>query len=299
MPPVQWGMNDFAAVIQGRKLAADDLALIRELIASQPDWSRWKLSRELATRWQWYNGSGQLKDMAARSLLLKLDERGLIELPPRRCASPNRGGRREIPEILHSTAPITAPLGTLQPIQILNARSDKYWEALFNCLLSRYHYLSFANIVGENIKYVALDRDNRPLACVLFGAPAWKVADRDAFIGWDQAQRERNLNLTTNNTRFLVLPWVRVPHLASCVLGACLRRLAADWQGRYGHDLALVETFVDRSRFAGTCYKAANFRCVGQTAGRTRQDRYTRIKVPVKDIYVYPLHRRFRQLLCS
>jgi hypothetical protein len=142
------------------------------------------------------------------------------------------------------------------------------------------------------------DRYRRPLGCLLFGAAAWKVADRDRFIGWSAAARRANLKLTANNTRFLILPWVKMAHLASFILGACLRCLKADWQARYGHPLVLVETIVDRGRFAGTCYRAANRQKIGHTTGRSRQDLHQRLRVPVKDIYVYPLTAEFREHLC-
>jgi hypothetical protein len=149
------------------------------------------------------------------------------------------------------------------------------------------------------MKYIAFDRNDRPLACLLFGSAAWKTASRDEFIGWDRPTRRRNLQLMTNNTRFLILPWVRIPHLASSLLGASLRRLRRDWRSKYGHDLLLVETFVDRSRFAGTCYRAANWIRIGQSKGRSRQDRNHRLQVPIKDIYLYPLAADYQEQLCG
>ena len=284
-------------VIQGRELSEDDIASIRRLIENNPGWTRWRLSRELCRLWDWRNGRGQLKDMACRSLLLKLHQKNHIVLPPPACKSPNRGGRRRIPDIPHDHNPIHGRLARLQPLRIVDARSNRAHEGLFNCLLHRYHYLGFTITVGENMKYLALDAQDRPLACLLFGAPAWKARDRDAFIGWDQSTRKRNLNFLTNNTRFLVLPWVDVKNLASHVLGRVLRRLNSDWTARYGHGIYLVETFVDRSRFRGICYRAANWKQVGETTGRSRQDRRHQLQVPVKDIYIYPLDRRFRERL--
>jgi hypothetical protein len=165
--------------------------------------------------------------------------------------------------------------------------------------MNRYHYLGCRGHVGEHIKYIVFDRHNRPLACMLFGSAAWKTKARDFFIGWSPSVRQVNLKLMTNNTRFLILPWVVVPNLASFILGACLRRLSDDWQYRYGHNLVLVETFVDRSRFAGTCYLSANWIKIGNTCGRSRQDRYKRLTVPIKDLYIYPLADDFRQQLCA
>jgi hypothetical protein len=152
--------------------------------------------------------------------------------------------------------------------------------------------------VGENLKFLIRDKYGRDLACLLFGSAAWKTAPRDNFIGWKPDVREANISAITNNTRFLLMPWIRVPHLASCVLASVLRRIKQDWMHKYGHPIQMVETFVERDRFKGTCYKASNWVCVGQTKGRSRQDRYNNLVVPVKDIYLYPLTQDFRQILC-
>lgn len=274
-----------------------DLARIRSLIADHPLWSRNRLSIELAQDWNWRTTTGQLKDMAARSLLLKLEERGWITLPPRRRIASKRlpmAPGLPLENVSHSS--ITAELGALTPIalEIIAANHPS-----FSHYLSQYHYLGYRGPVGENLAYLARDRFGRDLACALFGAAAWKTAPRDRFIGWDRALREAGLHLLANNTRFLILPGVRVPHLASHILGRILRRLAADWQAKYGHSIYLVETFVERERFQGTCYRAANFQRVGQTQGRSRQDRMRTIRVPIKDVYLYPLTPRFRELLCK
>ena len=160
---------------------------------------------------------------------------------------------------------------------------------MFNGLLAHEHYLGHRNTVGENLRYLVRDRHGRPVACALFGSAAWKCADRDAFLGWDRATRERNLQRLTNNTRFLIPGWVQVPHLASHVLGLIARRIRADWQAKYGHPIHALETFVDRSRFKGTCYRAANWLRLGETRGRTRNDRAHRIRAAIKDVYLYPL----------
>ena len=169
--------------------------------------------------------------------------------------------------------------------------------SLFRYLLSRYHYLGYSVTVGENIKYLIKDKFGRPLSCVLFGSAAWKVACRDGYLGWTKECRERRLYLVTNNMRFLVLPWVTVSHLASHILGGIGRRIRKDWVERYGHPVALLETFVDTSRFRGICYRAANWLYAGQTKGRSRNDRYNNLRVPVKDVYLYPLTPHFREIL--
>jgi hypothetical protein len=169
--------------------------------------------------------------------------------------------------------------------------------ALFDWLLWRYHYLSYSGAVGEKIQYIAFDRSGRPLACLLYGAAAWKLSIRDHFIGWSQEQRQANLSYMANNLRFLILPWVRVKNLASYLLSASLSVLCADWQSKYGHPIYLVETFVDSERFRGTCYRAANWLLLGQTQGRGRNDRFHQLRVPIKEVYVRALCADFRQRL--
>ena len=172
-------------------------------------------------------------------------------------------------------------------------------ERRFRFLLQRYHYLGLRNTVGETLKYWVEDRRRRPVACLLFGSAAWKVRPRDRFIGWDAEARQRGLSRLTNNQRFLIFPWVEVPHLASHLLGRVTRRLSRDWLGKYGHRIEAVETFVDRERFAGTCYRAAGWRHVGATAGRSRNDVDNTLRVPVKDVYLLALSPEFRRRLCA
>jgi hypothetical protein len=224
----------------------------------------------LCAAWNWRNDAGKLKDMAARSLLLKLEARGHIHLPPRRTASVNGLRNRHVPQIDHDQSSIACPLKFLQPVQVQPVAAGHCEARLFQLLLQRYHYLGHRNCVGENLRYLARDRDGRPLACLLFGSAAWKASARDRWIGWSDEQRRRNLGLVTNNTRLLVLPWVRVPHLASHLLGRVSARLSADWQQQYGHPIYLVESFVQKPRFAGLCYGAAGWVQVGLTTGRTR-----------------------------
>jgi hypothetical protein len=283
-------------VIQGRTLAQDDVDLIRRLIRDNPSWHRTKLSKHLCELWDWRAANGQQKDMACRSMLRTLDARGLIALPkPRR-----RSGLppRPASDVLHSSEPVVDELRNLQPVRLVEARSDPYLEQLFACFLIRYHYLGYNRPVGENMRYIALDRQECPLAVLLFGSAAWKTKVRDDFIGWSSPTRQQNVNLLTNNTRFLVLPWVTSKCLASHVLAKALRVLSDDWQYRYGHPIYLAESFVDRSRFRGTCYKAANWIRLGTTTGRTRQDTHHRIAVSAKDLYIYALTSNFRDKLC-
>ena len=286
-------------VVQGRVVGPPDLALIRHWLDQNPGWSRWRLSQVLATHWDWRNGVGQLKDMAARSLLLKLHQRGLIALPPRRQMPTNRMRCPSPPPAAAAGAdrPLDCALAQLGALTVHEVSTQAAERAWVRAALGRFHYLGFGGAVGENLQYVARDGQGQPLACLVFGAAAWKCQARDQFIGWSGEQQKRNLGLLANNTRFLILPAVRVPHLASWLLGRVSRRLSRDWQAKYGHPIAALETFVERDRFRGTAYRAANWLAVGSTTGRTRQDRHTCIQAPVKDLYLYPLRRDFREAL--
>jgi len=286
-------------VIQGRKLHAEDIGLIRSLLVEHADWCRTRISEELCHRWDWRNAQGRFKDMAARPLLLKLERAGHIQLPKRRHPSSNEFRNRNPLLVAHAAEPIRCALCDLRPLAVSIVEPGSADLRFFNCLLSRYHYLGHRNTVGENIRYLAHDRAGRPVGCALFGSAAWKCAARDAWIGWDRGRREANLGLLTNNTRFPVLPWVSVPHLASHLLATLARRVRADWQSKYGHPIYALETFVDRDRFRGTCYQAANWVRLGATQGRTRNDREHHIRAAVKDVYLYPLGPNFRKELCA
>lgn len=288
-------------MIQGRALSGADLQSIRQWLGENPHWSRWRLSRELAARWDWRNGAGQLKDMAARTLLGKLEQRGLIDLPRRRQVPTNRmrclsQGQAE-PQ--WDQRPLDCELAQLADLTVQEVSRQPGQRAWVRAALRRFHYLGFGGAVGENLQYLVQDGGQRPLACLVFGAAAWKCQHRDQFIGWSAEQRQKNLALIANNSRFLIFPWVKVPRLGSWILGQVSRRISGDWQAKYGHGLVLLETFVERDRFRGTAYRAANWRAVGATTGRTRQDRHTCIQAPVKDIYLYALRRGFREALCG
>ena len=290
---------DRQQVTQGRLIRPEDVALIRDWLRDHPNSNRTRLSRELCSLWNWRNGVGQLKDMAARSLLLKLEAQGQIELPPRRSASVNGLRNRQTVAIDHDQSRIQGRLDLWQPVQLEPLAQGGADAALFRFLLQRYHYLGHRNCVGENLKYLARDRAGRVLACLLFGSAAWKVAGRDRWIGWTPEQRRGHLCWLTNNTRLLILPWVRVPHLASHLLGRVAARLSADWQHKYGHPIYLVETFVEWDRFRGTCYRAAGWRRVGLTTGRSRNDKDFQLQVPAKEIYLQPLVADWRRRLLA
>jgi hypothetical protein len=238
--------------------------------------------------------------MACRSLLLKLEAQGCIRLPARRAPSVN-GYRHRAPLVVAAIPPlIDEPLRELLPVDIRVAESSSKDGAVLRGLVAQHHYLGLRSAAGENLRYLVRDRRGRLLGCLWFAGAAWRCKDRDRFIGWDDGTRARNLPLLANNTRFLVLPWVRVSHLASHLLGHIGRRIAQDWQRKYGHGLCALETFVEGARFTGTCYRAANWLRVGQTTGRTRNDVLNRGPVSsIKDVYVYPLAKHFRQTLCA
>jgi Domain of unknown function (DUF4338) len=287
------------SVIQGRHLGVPDLEQIRTLQAANPSWFRTRLSRELCELWEWRNDAGQLKDMACRTLLLKLEARGFIRLPPRQAAA-NNGCRNRSPAVMaHDATVLEAPLAALGPLRVEPVASGSAQAKSFQFLLHRYHYLGHRNCVGENLKYLACDCGGRPLACVLFGSAAWKCQARDAFIGWSATQRQRQLRFLTNNTRLLVLPWVRVPDLASHLLGHIARRLSQDWQVKYGHPIYLLESFVQADRFLGHCYQAAGWIALGATTGRGRNAPGPSPQGPVKEIYVRALSPDFGQRLCA
>jgi Druantia protein DruA len=288
-------------IVQGRRLGPSELEQIRQWRAVHADWSRRRLSRELAAQWGWRNEAGQLKDMAARTLLVKLEQRGLVQLPPRRRTPPNRMRCRGwaaacAPWDQRPLQCGLAELGTLRVEEVSGLAAERGWVA---AALRQFHYLGFGGPVGQNLQYGVRDGSHRRLACLVFGAAAWKCQDRDRFIGWSASQRQQHLGEVANNSRFLILPWVAVPGLGSWILGQVSRRIAGDWQAKYGHRVVLLESFVERGRFRGTVYRAANWQPAGVTAGRTRQDRHTCIRAPVKDIYLYPLQRGFREALCA
>ena len=289
-------MNEL--VLQGRTLTPKDRATIEELIATHPGWSRRRLSRQLCVQWNWRNAAGQIKDMAARSLLVKLQERGLIGLPERRQVPSNRMRSQRLEARDWDQAPIECSLQDLGRLELAEVSAEGVHRSILACALAQFHYLGYTGTVGENLQYTVSDGQGRLLAFLLFGSSAWKAKDRDEFIGWNPKQRQENLHLTTNNTRFLILPWVKVPHLASWILGQVTRRLGEDWQRKYGHSIFLAESFVERDRFRGAAYRAAHWIKVGSTTGRTRQDRNRTIEAAIKDIYLYPLKKSFRQELC-
>lgn len=285
---------------QGRLIRQTDLYWLHNVVQDHPDWSRHKITKHICSKWEWYTHSGQPKTFAARSMIDKLEQQGFLDLPPIR-SSYRRKPRPPFPKgfIAPDLKPIPKTLKSLTPLSVQIPTPNSYEENCVGYYLNRHHYLGFNRTVGENIKYLVRDRYGQDIACLLFGSAAWKTAPRDSFIGWDRKTREENINSLTNNTRFLILPQVHVIHLASHILGCIMRRIQQDWINKYAHPIHMVETFVECNLFKGTCYRAANWLCVGQTKGRSRQDRSTQLSVPIKDILLYPLTKNFRQALCQ
>lgn len=283
---------------RGRELTGSDIEFIRQLIAAHPGESRCGLSVKLCEAWQLKQPNGMLRDMVCRSMLLMLDRAGAIELPPARGNYDPGVQRRKRPEaVVPDNRPVLGPLSRLQPIEIEPVRRTPR-EALFNSLMEQYHYLRYERPVGEHIKYLISTR-GQAIGCAAWSSAPRHLGARDRYIGWNQQARRRNVHRIAYNTRFLVLPWVRVEHLASHLLARMAARISQDWERLYAHPIDLLETFVDAERFRGTCYRAANWQVLGTTTGRGHNDQTNRANRSIKQVLAYPLHRRFRELLCG
>ena len=282
---------------RGQSIDSGQVAFLKEFIAARPESSRWKLSRQLCEALGWKQPNGALRDVVCRGLLLMLDRAGQIELPPVRriIQGQRRTGRPRPAAVLIDTTPIQAPFTALGPVQLEQVRRTAD-EDLFNSLMEHHHYLGYEQPVGEHLKYVAWAQ-GRPVACLAWSSAPRHLGARDRFIGWSKEARKQNIHLIAYNTRFLILPWVQVPHLASHILGRMARTLSADWQRIYAHPIHLVETFVDPTRFQGTCYRAANWTFVGNTTGRGKDDQTHRQNRTIKQVLALPLTRQFRSLL--
>lgn len=279
------------------EITEDRVEQIRNVMIENPEWNRTKLSQHICRLWGWQNPNGGLKDISCRDMLRQLDKAGKIKLPVAQKPSRSHGRADVVRHFEHDTTPIHVKLSELRPLQISRVDSGKEL-ALFKSYIDQYHYLQYNRSIGENMKYMVYSRDGKPLSCLLFGSAAWSCRERDGFIGWDKNQRQQGLSLMTNNQRFLILDGVKVEHLASHILSRVARRIAGDWQSKYGHPVCCLETFVEVPRFRGTCYQAANWIRVGSTTGRGRDGGHHHAVLPVKDIYLYPLNANFRSTLC-
>ena len=279
----------------GRDFTSLEIDLIRELLTT-PKMNRARLSREVCERLGWRRDNGGLKDMSCRVALLRMQTDGLITLPPPR--NPNPVTYRSYPHIeqavLEPAAIPSIDLATLTVDPVLTKADSMLW----NAYIQRHHYLGHQLMPGAQLRYF-VRAAGHIIAALGFGASAWKVKPRDQAIGWTKDQRQRNLHLIVNNARFLILPWIRCKNLASRILALVSRRLPDDWQSRYAYRPVLLETFVEKPRFTGTCYKAANWQHLGDTQGRGKLDVLHRNDQPIKSIWIYPLTRHFQRELCN
>lgn len=280
----------------GRDFSKQELALIRQLISENPSASRAVLSRLTCQALDWYKIDGGLKQMSCRVAMLRMQDDGLIKLPaPRHRYCPANNV-----QFTSATAPkpgINKPVHALPSVQ-LRIVMGRQQSRLWNEYIHRYHYLGYKPLPGAQLRYFVIS-ENNIIALLGFGASAWQCAPRDKYIGWTHDQRKKKLQYIINNARFLILPWVKCKNLASKILSLTSHRLSRDWQDHYGYQPVLLETFVERDRFAGTCYKAANWVLVGQTKGRGKLGPAGKISVPIKDLWLYPLERNFRHILTS
>jgi len=283
---------------RGREVTSAEVSFIRQLIDAHPTFSRRALSQKLCEAWHWVQPNGQPRDMVCRGLMLALHRAGHIELPPPRTTPRNPLVQRSKPEAIEiARTPLRDSLRGLGPVHLEQVRRTG-GEGLFNSLLEQHHYLGYTQPVGEHLKYLVSAKD-QPIALLAWSSSPRHLGCRDRFFGWSGEARRRNIHLLAYNLRFLILPWVEVPHLASHLLGRMARRLPHDWQRMYGHPVYFLETFIDPQRFRGTCYRAANWIMLGRTTGRGKADQTHRPNRPIKEVWGYPLCRHFRQRLCE
>ena len=283
---------------RARIVTDEDLTFIRNLIEQHPTASRRRLSALLCEAFNWVQPNGTLCDMVCRSLMLGMHRAGLIKLPPVRQVNPNPlAVRTKPPPVTVEDTELCRRLRQIQPLRFVKVRRTKA-EATFNGLMEQYHYLGYTQPVGEHLKYLVYSED-RPIAALAWSSAPRHLGPRDRFIGWSSPQRRQNIRFIAYNSRFLIFPWVHVPHLASHILGVMARMLSRDWEHLYGHPVYFLETFIDPQRFKGTCYRAANWIALGRTTGRGHQDQTHRPNRPLKEILAYPLTQQFRQLLCQ
>ena len=281
---------------RGKTITAEDASFIQTLIDQNPHDSRRRLSVKLCQAWNWTQANGAVRDMVCRGLMLALHRAGHIKLPEKKTSPNNPLAKRRVPEkITIDKRPIEKKISAIKPLEFRQVRRSPS-EKLFNSLLAEYHYLGYTQPVGEQLKYIVYAQ-GQPIACLAWSSAARHIGCRDRFIGWPQGLRKANLHLMAYNSRFLVLPWVRVAHLASHILGRMSRILPKDWQGVYRHPIYYLETFVDKNRFVGTCYKAANWLYLGDTTGRGKDDKTHRANRSIKAVWGYPLGKNFKKYL--
>lgn len=281
----------------GRSFATKEMDQIRELIRANPEQNRLHLSRLVCKELGWLRPDGRVKEMSCRVAMLRMQRDGLITLPPPQGRNGNGRTRPLLTSLSDPGQSISASAGALGKLLFHQVQTPKE-SLLWNELIERYHYLGYKPLPGAQIRYLVFGKSHL-LTALGFGASAWAVAPRDHFIGWTREERQQNLPLIVNNARFLILPWITSRNLASRILAGIAKQLPHDWQKRYGYTPVLLETFVEQERFHGTCYRAANWIHLGQTKGRGKLDRENLHPLPIKDIFLYPLHKDFRQILCT
>jgi len=283
---------------RGRQATSEEVAFIRRLIAENPDDSRRALSVKLCKALNWVQPNGALKDMVSRGYMLELHRAGYITLPKKKCSPPNPFVERKKPaQIGIDQSPISSGLKNIRPLKLRQVRRSRL-EKLYNSLIEAHHYLGYCQPVGEHLKYIVF-AEQRPIACLAWSSAARHIGCRDRFIGWSADSRRKYIHLIAYNTRFLILPWVRVPYLASHLLAQMAKAVAVDWQRVYNHRVYYLETFVDKNRFAGSCYKAANWIYLGDTTGRGKNDQSKKANRSIKAVFGYPLATDFRRHLCG
>ena len=284
---------------RGKDYTQREIDGIKDIIAAYWDRGRSFISREICRRWDWTQPNGVPKDMICRGLLLSLQSHGLIELPPKLKNSPNPLlPRRRPPVIEVDQAPVIGSLSDIRPVELVQVRRTPL-ETLYKSLIEQYHYLGYTRPVGEHLEYIAFSY-GRPIACLGWCSPPRHIGCRDRYIGWNQEHRVKRLHFVVINTRFLILPWVEISHLASHLLGMMVRRISSDWESTYAHEVVFLESFVDPERgFRGTCYKAANWVCLGRTTGRGKNDSTKKANRSLKLVFGYPLKKDFREVLCG
>jgi hypothetical protein len=279
----------------GRDFSVVEMTLIRQMIADHPEYHRAALSRYVSRMLQWYKADGGLKEMSCRVAMLRMHADGLIELPlARRAKSPLRS--IEFTKATDPHNPILQPVHHLGPLML--CKVERSQSRLWNEYIARYHYLGYTPLPGAQLRYFVM-LDKQIVALLGFGAAAWQAAPRDNYIGWTHSLRKCHLPLIVNNARFLILPWIQVKNLASKILGQAVKQVPQDWQEQYAIKPVLMETFVETDRFAGTCYKAANWVHVGKTKGRGKLGPSGKQSVPIKDILLYPMSKDFKTILTT
>ena len=286
-------MENIILKYRGKTATSSDIDFINNLIEAHPNASRYALSKELCKEWNWVQANGALRDMIARGFMLALHREGHIKLPPRKNRPNNPFVNRKKPEkIKIDQTPVNERLANIQPIEIKQVRNTSD-EKLFNSLIQFHHYLGYCHPVGEQLKYMVCIK-HRPIACFSWSSAPRHIGARDRYIGWTKKNRDQNLSLMAYNSRFLILPWVKVPHLASHLLGLMARNISKDWEKIYNHPIFFLETFVDTERFLGICYKAANWKYLGDTTGRGKNEKFGKQTRSIKAVWGYPLTKNFR-----